>query len=176
RHLSHGQRIDPAGIGELDRCVDDLIDAEPAAGPACTHLGVQMIAPQQTQHDVVGGRIESWRACFGTHACSLLRAVHTVSLDPIPYTVTSAAARMQEERNHERERAAVRARGLDKHYGELRALDELSRESPAGTTHGLLGPNGAGKSTVVKVLSTLVGLTRGTAEVAGFDVSRQTAQ
>jgi ABC-2 type transport system ATP-binding protein len=83
---------------------------------------------------------------------------------------------MHEERNHDRDRPAVRASGLVKHYGDLRALDELSMEIPAGTIHGLLGPNGAGKSTVVNVLSTLVGLTRGTAEVAGFDVSRQTAQ
>ena len=83
---------------------------------------------------------------------------------------------MYEERNHNRDRPAVRASGLVKRYGDLRALDELSMEIPAGTIHGLLGPNGAGKSTVVNVLSTLVGLTGGTAEVAGFDVSRQAAQ
>ncbi|MCF2573789.1 ATP-binding cassette domain-containing protein [Brevibacterium sp. UCMA 11754] len=80
---------------------------------------------------------------------------------------------MHDEREHDRDRPAVRASGLVKHYGNVRALDELSIQIPAGTIHGLLGPNGAGKSTAINVLSTLVDITQGTAEVAGFDVSRQ---
>lgn len=65
---------------------------------------------------------------------------------------------------------AVRAFGLVKHYGSVRALDGLSIEIPAGTIHGLLGPNGAGKSTVVSALTTLIDIDDGTAEVAGINV------
>ncbi len=66
--------------------------------------------------------------------------------------------------------AAVRATGVIKHYGAVRALDGFSLEVPAGTIHGLLGPNGAGKSTAVSALCTLIDLDGGEAAVAGVDV------
>ena len=65
---------------------------------------------------------------------------------------------------------AVRARGLVKHYGEVRALDGIDVTVPTGTVLGLLGPNGAGKTTVVRILTTLLTPDHGTAEVAGVDV------
>lgn len=71
---------------------------------------------------------------------------------------------------------AVRASGLIKTYGKMRALDELSIEFPAGRIHGLLGPNGAGKSTLINILSTLVDVSEGSAEVVGFDVSAQATE
>jgi ABC-2 type transport system ATP-binding protein len=64
----------------------------------------------------------------------------------------------------------IEARVLEKEYGEVRALDGLSFDVPAGTVFGLLGPNGAGKSTAVKVLTTLARPDSGEATVAGFDV------
>lgn len=73
-------------------------------------------------------------------------------------------------------RPAVRATGLVKDYGKVRALNDLSIEIPAGTIHGLLGPNGAGKSTLVSTLATLITVAGGRAEVAGLDVSRRPAQ
>jgi ABC-2 type transport system ATP-binding protein len=51
------------------------------------------------------------------------------------------------------------------------ALDGLGFEVERGTVFGLLGPNGAGKSTTVKILSTLTRPDRGTAVVAGVDVT-----
>ncbi|MFE9683122.1 ATP-binding cassette domain-containing protein [Streptomyces sp. NPDC006285] len=66
---------------------------------------------------------------------------------------------------------AVRAEGLEKRYGEKRALDGFDLAVREGTVHGLLGPNGAGKTTAVRILSTLVKLDGGTARVAGLDVA-----
>ncbi|MEV7190895.1 ATP-binding cassette domain-containing protein [Streptomyces sp. NPDC093510] len=68
---------------------------------------------------------------------------------------------------------AVRAEGLEKRYGEKRALDGFDLYVEQGTVHGLLGPNGAGKTTAVRILSTLVRLDGGRAEVAGADVVRE---
>ena len=71
------------------------------------------------------------------------------------------------------ERHAVRAEGLEKRYGGKRALDGFDLTVREGTVHGLLGPNGAGKTTAVRILSTLIGLDGGRAEVAGLDLARQ---
>ena len=68
---------------------------------------------------------------------------------------------------------AVRAEGLTKSYGRVRALDGVDLEVPVGTVTGLLGPNGAGKTTIVRILATLLRPDAGRAEVAGFDVLRQ---
>ncbi len=70
---------------------------------------------------------------------------------------------------------AVRAEGLIKTYGEVRALDGLDLRVPEGTVLGVLGPNGAGKTTAVKILTTLVRPDAGHAEVAGIDVLRDPA-
>jgi ABC-2 type transport system ATP-binding protein len=53
--------------------------------------------------------------------------------------------------------AAIRCRGLVKHYGAVRAVDGLDLEIRAGECFGLLGPNGAGKTTTIEILE---GLTR----------------
>jgi ABC-2 type transport system ATP-binding protein len=65
---------------------------------------------------------------------------------------------------------AVRATGLVKHYGDVKALDGLDLEVEAGTVLGVLGPNGAGKTTCVRVLTTLLKPDAGEATVAGIDV------
>jgi ABC-2 type transport system ATP-binding protein len=49
----------------------------------------------------------------------------------------------------------------------------ISFSVPQGTIFGVLGPNGAGKTTTIKMLSTLLLPTAGTATVNGFDVVRQ---
>ena len=52
------------------------------------------------------------------------------------------------------------------------AVDEISFAVPTGTIFGLLGPNGAGKTTTIKMLSTLLVPTGGSATVGGYDVVR----
>ncbi|MBU6213959.1 MAG: ATP-binding cassette domain-containing protein [Actinomycetales bacterium] len=68
---------------------------------------------------------------------------------------------------------AIEARGVEKHFGEVKALAGVDLDVERGSVVGLLGPNGAGKTTMVKVLSTLLMPTAGTAKVGGFDVVTQ---
>ncbi|MGP6174329.1 ATP-binding cassette domain-containing protein [Corynebacterium sp. A21] len=70
---------------------------------------------------------------------------------------------------------AIKATDVVKKYGDTFALNGFNLEVPQGSIHGLLGPNGAGKSTAVAILSTLVRLDSGHAEVTGIDV-RQGAE
>jgi ABC-2 type transport system ATP-binding protein len=67
---------------------------------------------------------------------------------------------------------SVLAQGLHKRYGDTEALNGFDLAVPRGSVYGLLGPNGAGKTTAVRILSTLVRMDSGTAQVAGFDVQQ----
>ncbi|MFM9086226.1 MAG: ATP-binding cassette domain-containing protein [Acidimicrobiia bacterium] len=64
------------------------------------------------------------------------------------------------------------AEGLVRHFGDVKAVDGIDLEVRAGEIFGFLGPNGAGKSTAVRMLTTLLRPTSGTARVAGHDVVR----
>ncbi len=64
---------------------------------------------------------------------------------------------------------------LTRRYGELTAVDSLTISLQPGEIFGLLGPNGAGKTTVIKMLTTLLPPTSGTAQIAGFDITRDPA-
>ncbi len=64
----------------------------------------------------------------------------------------------------------IKAKRLTMHYGPVVALDDVSFEVNQGEIVGLLGPNGAGKSTTMKILTTYLHPTRGTAEVGGVDI------
>ena len=74
------------------------------------------------------------------------------------------------------ESLAIAASGLEKAYGQTKALDGLDLVVETGAILGMLGPNGAGKTTTVRVLSTLLRPDRGTARVAGYDVVTEAAE
>jgi sodium transport system ATP-binding protein len=61
----------------------------------------------------------------------------------------------------------------DKKRGEIRAVDSVSIECKPGRVYGLLGLNGAGKTTLMRLLSTTLKPTSGTAQVGGFDILGQ---
>ncbi|MET3426789.1 ABC-2 type transport system ATP-binding protein [Actinoplanes tereljensis] len=67
----------------------------------------------------------------------------------------------------------IETRGLTKHFKDVRAVDGIDLTVARGELVALLGPNGAGKSTTLRMLTTLIPPTAGTATVAGFDVVRR---
>lgn len=74
--------------------------------------------------------------------------------------------------------ASIEVENLTKEYrtpkGDwFKAVDGLSLSAKPGSIFGLLGPNGAGKTTTLRMLSTLVGPTSGSARVAGFDIATE---
>jgi ABC-2 type transport system ATP-binding protein len=66
---------------------------------------------------------------------------------------------------------AIEARALARRFGEKDAVAGVDLTVAAGEIYGFLGPNGAGKSTTVRMLTTLLRPTGGTARVAGHDVA-----
>lgn len=75
--------------------------------------------------------------------------------------------------NQSSNRTAIDVRGIGKRFGTLQAVDNVSFTVQSGEIFGLLGPNGAGKSTLIRMLTTLVPPTGGTATVAGHDIIRE---
>jgi ABC-2 type transport system ATP-binding protein len=66
--------------------------------------------------------------------------------------------------------ADIEVENLTKRFGDFVAVDGLTFTVNHGEVFGLLGPNGAGKSTLIRMLTTLVPPTAGTARVDGFDI------
>ncbi len=71
--------------------------------------------------------------------------------------------------------ALIEVRNLVRRFGEYTAVNNVSLDVEQGEVFGLLGPNGAGKSTTIKMLTTLLPPTSGSARVAGFDIVHQKA-
>src|SRR5579859_3604796 len=71
---------------------------------------------------------------------------------------------------------AIEVEHIVKKYGEFTAVDAVSFTVKEGEIFGLLGPNGAGKSTLIRMMTTLLPITSGTARIGGYDVSRDPNQ
>ena len=75
------------------------------------------------------------------------------------------------------EQRAIEVVGLVRDFkGGVRAVDGIDLHVAAGEIYGFLGPNGAGKSTTVKVLTTLLPPSAGSATVGGYDVVQDGAK
>jgi len=66
---------------------------------------------------------------------------------------------------------AIDVRNIVKKFGDFTAVNGVSFTVEEGEIFGLLGPNGAGKSTLIRMLTTLLPPTAGTAVVSGFDIN-----
>lgn len=71
---------------------------------------------------------------------------------------------------------AIRARGLSKDFGSLRAVDQLDLDVPRASIYGFLGPNGSGKSTTIRMLCGLLTPSEGSANVLGIEVPGDAGQ
>lgn len=67
----------------------------------------------------------------------------------------------------------IKVESISKHYGCVRALDDVSFSIPAGQVVGFLGPNGAGKTTMMKILTCYLDPTSGVASVAGHNCATE---
>ncbi len=65
---------------------------------------------------------------------------------------------------------AIEATGLEKRFGETRAVNGVDLTVRGGSVYGVLGPNGAGKTTTIRMLATLLRPDGGSARVLGHDI------
>ena len=70
--------------------------------------------------------------------------------------------------------AILHAENLVKHFGEVRALDNLTFDVQPGEIFGLIGPDGAGKTTALRVLIGVLDAEEGSAQIDGLDVATKT--
>jgi ABC-2 type transport system ATP-binding protein len=68
---------------------------------------------------------------------------------------------------------AISARGLVKHFGDVKAIDGIDLDVPRGMIFAILGPNGAGKTTLMRMLATLARPDAGSASIMGHDLVAQ---
>ncbi|TRO53964.1 ABC transporter ATP-binding protein [Candidatus Bathyarchaeota archaeon] len=68
---------------------------------------------------------------------------------------------------------AIQVRELTKYFGKTEALRGASFTVDENEIYGLIGPNGAGKTTTLRIISTLISASSGSAQVFGLDVARQ---
>ncbi len=71
---------------------------------------------------------------------------------------------------------AIEVMGLTRRFGKAIAVDAVTFSIAPAEIFGIIGPNGAGKSTLIKMLTTLLPPTSGTALIAGYDLRTQAAQ
>jgi ABC-2 type transport system ATP-binding protein len=72
-----------------------------------------------------------------------------------------------------RRKRSIRARGLEKRFGDFTAVAGIDFDVHGGEIFGFLGPNGSGKTTTIRMMLGLIAPTRGRVEVLGIDVQRQ---
>jgi len=68
---------------------------------------------------------------------------------------------------------AIEVDHIVKRYGDFTAVNDVTFDVKEGEIFGLLGPNGAGKSTLIRMMTTLIPITAGSARIAGHDVQKE---
>jgi len=74
------------------------------------------------------------------------------------------------------DQAAIQIQGLTKHYGKVRALENLDLDIATGEVFGFLGPNGAGKTTTIRAIMDEIRPTSGSASILGMDTHAKSVQ
>ena len=69
--------------------------------------------------------------------------------------------------------ADIEVNQITKKFGDFTAVDGVSFSVEHGEFFALLGPNGAGKSTLIRILTTLIPTTGGSAKIYGHDVAKE---
>jgi len=72
--------------------------------------------------------------------------------------------------------AMIEVHNLTKYFGQVLAVDHVNFSVDKGEIVGFLGPNGAGKTTTMRILTTYLSASSGSATVAGYDVMRQSRE
>jgi ABC-2 type transport system ATP-binding protein len=70
----------------------------------------------------------------------------------------------------------IEVENLTKYYGDILGIEDVSFKIEPGEIVGFLGPNGSGKTTTMRILTTYMPPTRGSARVAGFDVQEDSLE
>ena len=68
--------------------------------------------------------------------------------------------------------AVIKVENISKHFGTLKAVDDLSFEVQAGQVFGFLGQNGSGKSTTIRMLLSLIHPSSGNIELFGKSIQK----
>jgi ABC-2 type transport system ATP-binding protein len=98
--------------------------------------------------------------------------VQLLALNVSTQDIKTIRAKPLETRTKSNGVSAIIVKDLVKQFEDVTAVDGLSLEIKQGELFGLLGPNGAGKTTTINILSGILEPTKGTAIVAGFDVTK----
>ncbi len=168
-------------LGFKDRCSSGRVISSGSCPAATACSGPPSCAPGTSSARGSGGRRRRSSRCTPWWTSPRRRAplprrrsnpTDRSSVGPSRSAGSSVPDRMTHSSNVTSDSPIV-ATGLVRHFGDVRAVDGVDLEVHRGEIFGFLGPNGAGKSTTVRMLTTLLTPTAGTARVAGFDVVRE---
>ena len=98
--------------------------------------------------------------------------VELLALNASTQDIRNIGRKPLEKRIESRDFSAIIIKDLVKQFEDVTAVDSLNLEINQGELFSLLGPNGAGKTTTINILSGILKPTKGTAIIAGFDVTK----
>jgi ABC-2 type transport system ATP-binding protein len=120
-----------------------------------------------------GSRLAPIEAAVAEAAVPTMEDVFTFASAPPPAPPGAASAAPPPPPPPRIRNDVIVSRGVSVRFGDFKAVDDVTITVAEGEILGLLGPNGAGKTTLIRILCGLLSPGEGTAEVAGFDVARQ---